>query len=66
MPRMFVEGLIGKYDSPRMAAHALMKDLDAEAAKAGHRVTGDVSIYEGDNTFAGATLRLEADVIPGV
>ena len=64
MPRMYVEGIIGRYDSPRQAAHKLMKDLDEEAAKAGHRITGDVSIYEESNTFAGATLRLEADVVP--
>lgn len=66
MPRMYVEGVIGSRDTPRMAAHILMKELDKEAAQAGHRVVGDVSIYEQANTFAGSTLRLEADVVPNV
>jgi hypothetical protein len=66
MPRMFVEGIIGTNESPRMAAHILMKSLDEEAAKAGHRVTGDVQIFESDTTKPGATMRLEADVVPSV
>ena len=67
MPRMFVEGEIAYNESHRMAAHRLMKALDEEAAKAGHRVTGDVAIGEyPPATFGTVTMRLEADVIPAV
>lgn len=66
MPRMFVEGVIGYNDSPRMAAHILMKELDEEAAKVKHRVIGDVQIFESDTTKPGARMRLEADVVPAV
>lgn len=67
MPRMFVEGEIAYGESPRAAAHRLMKTLDDEAAKEGHRVTGDVTIGEyPPATFGIITLRLEADVTPAV
>lgn len=64
MPRMYVEGRVGTYDSPRNAAQFLMRELDDEAAKAGMRVVGDVTIAEGESVFAGRILRLEADVEP--
>jgi hypothetical protein len=63
MSRMFVEGDIQPGESPRMAAHRLMASLDTEAAKAGHHVTGPVTILEyKPDSFRVKTLRLEADV----
>ena len=66
MARMFVEGRKGTYDSVRTACSMLMRELDDEAAKNGHRVVGDVTIIEVENAIAGHCLRLEADVVPAV
>ena len=63
MARMFIEGVIGSNDTPRSAAQMLMRELDAEAALHGHRVVGDVSIYEVESALLpGQMIRLEADV----
>jgi|GEM_PF-5587463 len=63
MARMFVEGIVGRFDSPRAAAQILMRDLDTEARQAGQRVIGDVSILEAPHPLVpGLVLRLEADV----
>ena len=65
MARMFVEGRVGSFDTVRQAAQKLMADLDSEAANAGHRVVGDVTISEVDHpVVSGTVLRLEADVEP--
>jgi hypothetical protein len=65
MARMFVEGDVAPRESDRMAMRRLMAELDAEAAKNGVAVVGDVSIYETERSpFAIARrLRLEADVV---
>lgn len=61
--RMFVEGDIAYGESPRMAAQRLMRELDDAAAKAGHRVSGEVTISQYEpNAFQVPALRLEADV----
>ena len=65
MPRMYVEGRVGQ-DGPRSAVQILMRELDDEAGKQGHRVIGDVTIYEEQNILLGTVLRLEADVEPVV
>lgn len=65
MARMFVEGRIGQLDSPREGVRKLMLELDAEAAKDGQRVVGDVEISEVDRPLIpGQVIRLEADVVP--
>jgi hypothetical protein len=65
MPRMFVEGRVGR-DGIRNGVQILMRDLDDEARKNGHRVVGDVTILSEENQLLGTILRLEADVEPAV
>ena len=63
MARMFIEGRVGTHDTVRSAAQQLMRDLDAEAAAAGQRVVGDVTISDAPHPLLpGQVIRLEADV----
>jgi len=68
MPRMFVEDNPVNGESPRGVVSRLMRALDDEAAKQGHRVAGDVAIlqYPASVFEPAPKVRLEADVVPSV
>lgn len=64
MPRMFAEDWLAVGESRRAGVARLMAALDVEAAKAGHVVSGDVTISEGGSPLMPAPfVRLEAEVV---
>ena len=66
MKRMYVEAPVFTDATDRDAVAYLMRQLDDEAAKQGHRVVGQVSVLEGPPGAFTKIMRLEADVEPAV